>query len=94
MSFKVTLVDANGENSTPYSSYTIDKEQIKEAFVGATGGLRRQEDNSLLISDSGIYRLENGQTYIVVVPRGRYTLPWLLTDRNGAFSYSYSEKNP
>lgn len=66
----MTLVDSNGENATPYSSPTIDKEQLKEAFVGATGGLRRQEDNSLLISEAGVFHLEHNKTYIVVVPRG------------------------
>jgi hypothetical protein len=64
----VTLEDSNGSHATLWKGGWITKDELKEGFFGATGGLRKKKDNSLQAAHNGSYKLEDGETYVVVVP--------------------------
>ena len=66
---QVILEDSNGEKKLLWKYDAISKEQLKELFVGATGGLYQKSDNSALVADEkGTYQLQKKETYVVVVP--------------------------
>ena len=69
MILQVILEDSNGEKKLLWKYDAISEEQLKELFVGATGGLYQKSDNSALAADEkGIYELQKKETYVVVVP--------------------------
>jgi hypothetical protein len=63
----IILEDENGENGTRWKA-TATKDELQAYFKGATGALRKKEDNSAVFPDQdGVFQLEDGVTYKVLL---------------------------